>query len=58
MHINVLKPKICELIQKVTKYATTIFKSEIYILWIEFISNQNFNMYFLDKYENAWISEP
>jgi hypothetical protein len=56
MHINVLKPKRCKLVQKVTKYAklcNKIFVSEIYILWIEFVSNQNFDMHFLDKYANA-----
>jgi hypothetical protein len=35
MHINVLTPKICELVQKITKmqnFATKNFISEIYIL--------------------------
>jgi hypothetical protein len=29
------------------------FISEIYILRIKFVSNQNFNVHFLDEYPNA-----
>jgi hypothetical protein len=40
-------------LQNMQNYATKMFISEIYILWIEFVSNQNFNMHFLDKYTNT-----
>jgi len=40
-------------ITKYAKYTTKMFVFEIYVLWIEFVSNQNFNMPFLNKYTNA-----
>jgi len=61
MHKYVLKPKICKFVQKIPKNAKlcnkNFFVFEIYVVHyvprIEFVSNQNFNMHFLDKYAKA-----
>jgi len=59
MQKNVLKPKICEFAQKITKYAKLCNKNfciwNIGTIWFEFVSNQNFNMHFLEKYANALV---
>lgn len=39
-------------------YVTKIFLFEIYVIGIKFVSNQKFDMHFLNKHANALSSEP
>lgn len=60
MHIKVFKSKICDFPQKITKYSklcNKIVVFEIHVLWIEFVSDQNFSVQFVNKYANAKSSE-